>query len=107
MEKLKEYIPHAIITTILIGFFSWVYYVAFWTPIIKEGEIWRWTLGDSDNPFENVRVIDYQVIDVEGDYVKSINLKDSTISIDNTRLFKQMELISHNKTIIIYLSDKN
>ena len=109
MENLKQYLfPSLGILTMLI-FLSFFYYQMFYVPRVDVGDVWRMTLGDSENPYENVKSYDYKVIDVKDGYVKSLNLRDSTIDIEEQEDFKRSyyKLVSRGEAaIIIYLPRK-
>lgn len=106
MRNIKQYLwPLLFVFTSLI-FLSYSYYLTFYTPSVKVGDVWRWTYGDSDNPYENVKVYTYQVMEVKNGYVKSLNLRDSTIDIEKQRFFRHYDLISRSGAIIIYIPQK-
>jgi hypothetical protein len=106
MENLKQYLQIGIMVIIVIGFLSFFYYQIFYVPKVEVGDVWRITLGNSDNPYENVKSYDYKVIDVKDGYVKSLDLRDSTIYIKEQEDFKRSyyKLVSRGEVaIIIYL----
>ena len=106
MENLKQKIAIGFGAICIIGYLSFMYYHLFYTPPVKIGDVWRWSYGDSDNPYKNIDITNYQVVAVNNGYVKCLELRDSTISIFEQHFFKNFDLISRGGAIIIYLPHK-
>lgn len=107
METLKQYAGQIFLAVCVITSISAFYYFVVRTPSTKVGDVWRYEIGDSDNPYENVKIYDYKVLDVRNGYVKMLNLQDSTIHVTEQSFLKFYELISSDGSIIIYVTKKN
>lgn len=106
MRTKQEYLSMGISGLLVLGMIAFIYYMLIYTPTVKTGDVWRYEMGDAGNPYENVKLYDYKIMDVRNGYVKRLDLRDSTIDVVEQDRFKHYELVSRGGAILIYLPRK-